>query len=130
MSGTIGETTYPIFRGQAVAAADAVEAKRRLGRDGLEYRISGKEEADSTVTTTSFAVDTAANTLADAQRALKGQVVSITDAYGVTHAKCLIMDVRPQITACVSAVGPEVPEGANRRITTQWTIRKLASQGG
>ena len=123
MAGTIGGISFVTLRGRPLAAADEVEVHARAGEDGEEVRNLGSRGAEVELTTTATAADAdAAQTAAEAQRALIGTVVAITDSHGKDHAGCLVLDARPAVTAVLK---PANSPTDTTLITTRWRVKKL-----
>jgi len=110
------------MNGRPLAAAEGLAIRSRRGVDGSEVRRVGQKEAPVRIATSKTVADAAAAAaLAAEYRAEIGEIVDVIDADNVTHSDCLIVDVRPSISAVIN---PTSNTAHTRRVTAFWTIRK------
>lgn len=120
---SIGGLTFDTLHGRPNDPLLAIEATERVGVDGSELRDIGYREREAAITTMVTCADaTSADSVVAAYHLLEGTIITVVDAFGVSHANCLIVSVTPAVQAVLK---PTANPTHTAMVTARWRVRKL-----
>ena len=113
----IGTLSFAAMNGGPGGAGEMLEIAERPGLDGQRARKIGSRIAEASIQTTAFVTSANLGATLSSYLAVKGTVVTITDAHNVAWTKCTILDVRWRAEACIEGGTAKV------RVTAWWVIK-------
>lgn len=123
----IGAITVDIMRGLPDPYGDELEQIERTGVDGSAFFIKGARAAPRQIETVETFVKASTTPQAKLQAylALKGTIVTLTDAHGTSWTNILIADVSATVSPVAAVSGGTA--NATAMISASWTVKQVGA---